>query len=482
MKELLRISQLVLLCMLGLASTAQAKSNAPAPPPNIIIIISDDAGYADFGFSGCKDFKTPNLDSLAAQSTVLTNFYVAASVCSPSRAGLMTGRCVTRIGHEFNPPPKQQDIYGLPQSERIIANYLQQAGYHTAAFGKWHLGCGKGFTPHERGFNHFYGFLAGGRTYLPDGKPQRDAIEEMQRNGKEEPLTKYLTDAISQEAAQHIREQHQAAPSTPLFLYVAYNCPHAPMQAKDGYTEKFSHIKNKKKQTLAAMQASLDEGIGGIIQALRDTGRLDNTLIFFLNDNGAGTYWNFDNAGLRNYKGSLFDGGIKVAGFIHFPTTHPQAKTKTIAAPTSSLDILPTTLALAGIPIPQQLDGTNLASPDVAKTLDTRYLYWRQGQVGVIRNKEWKLILINRKPSLLFHISQDPTERTTVLDQNADIVDTLLPTYIEWDKQNIAQLWGPSQQAGGMERYSPDSPWDDKPQPRNLPAPEKIVPPKNDGE
>lgn len=449
----------LLLALALLASgSATAETARPDKRPDIVLIVSDDGGYADFGFNGCKDFQTPTLDKLASQGIVFRNAYVCASVCSPSRAGLLTGRHPARIGHEFNPPQGRSETGGLPLQEKTLADYLRQAGYTTAAFGKWHLGTATGMTPNERGFGHFYGFLGGSHDYLP-ATGRRPNQQSMTRNGREEPLGEYITDAIASQAAAYIGSQPK---NKPLFLYVAFNCPHSPMQARPGMEDRFSGIRDTQRRTLAAMQASLDEGVARIAAALKQRGRLDNTILWFINDNGAGTYWNFDNGGLRNRKGSLFDGGIKVASFVRWPQGIRQPGTW--QPPVSSLDIAATVLSAAGVPsasLHGTQDGISLLPFWRGGTAPSqpRTLYWRQGRIGAVRRGDMKLLLIDGEPALLFDLKTDPNEKTDILAHHKETAASLAADFARWNRLNKETAWAPSSQAG-VRQYSPSSPWD----------------------
>ncbi len=446
----------LLLCTLGLLlpALATAVPESASKQPNIVIVVSDDGGYADFGFNNCPDFKTPNIDTLASQGTIFRNGYVSASVCSPSRAGLLSGRYQTRFGHEFNLPMGRQDTTGLPLTEKLLSDRLKAAGYATAAFGKWHLGSGKGYWPSERGFDYTYIFLKGSRAYMPESQI-KDNDTVMRLNGKPQLLTEYLTDAISRQTADYITSQKDT--SKPIFLYIAYNCPHSPLQAKPGMEEKFPELKGARK-TIAAMQASLDEGIGTIVKALKETGRWDNTIFWFINDNGGATYGNFNNGGLRNNKGSLFDGGIKVAWFAHFPKSFKAPREYT--APAISLDIAATSLAAAHIPVDSKLEGINLLPTLTNQAQATnRPLFWRQRNIGAIRDGDWKLILLDGTPTQLFNLTKDPSERQNLVDNDKDTVDRLAKLYASWDKNNIAALWRGEGREGLSHMYEKDAPW-----------------------
>ena len=289
-----------------------AAFGAPTAPPNLILILTDDQGYHDVGFNGCKDIPTPNLDSLAGNGIKFTSGYVSYSVCSPSRAGLLTGRYEQRFGHERNPrfEPKNR-LSGLPLTETTLADTLGNSGYHTGIIGKWHLGAHPDLHPLQRGFDEFFGMLGGGHRYLPEElaiKNTRQAKSEedsyrlwIMRNLEPVKTTNYLTDEFSDEAVSFIARNK----TKPFFLYLAYNAPHAPLLATEKYLRRFPGIKNPKRRTYAAMVSAVDDGVGRVLAELRKQGLETNTLVFFLSDNGGPTTDNASNNNpLRGDKGS----------------------------------------------------------------------------------------------------------------------------------------------------------------------------------
>ena len=245
--------------------------------PNIIIILTDDQGYGDVGFNGSKQLKTPNLDQLAKNGVIFTNGYVSYAVCGPSRAGIITGRYQDRFGFSRNPlfTPKDASS-GLPLEEETISEYLKKAGYNTMAIGKWHLGAHTSQRPLNRGFDEFFGFLSGGHKYFPEELTRNDLSEvrsqfdayntKLLKNDKRVDENEYLTDAFSREAVNFIAKQNQK----PFFLYLAYNAPHAPLQATEKYLSRYHHIKNKKRKTYAAMVSAVDDGVGLILNKLKE--------------------------------------------------------------------------------------------------------------------------------------------------------------------------------------------------------------------
>ena len=322
--------------------------------PNIVILFADDAGYMDFGFTGTDDLKTPRIDQLASEGVICTQGYVTASVCSPSRAGLLTGRYQQRFGHETN--LRGKDV-GLPISERTIADRLGKLGYTTCAIGKWHLGGNEEQHPLSRGFDEFHGFLLGSRTYF--SKAKKDKIDQQSlMNGREivpEDDNRYLTDWMAEEANTFISSHTE----TPFFLYVAFNAVHTPMQSPPELLLEFQEIENPKRQKLAGMTLSLDLAVGSIMDTLKAKGLDENTLVFFLNDNGGATINASNNGPLRGMKGSKWEGGIRVPYVIRW-TNHLKPGRYDNAI--SSLDIAATALTLAGDTKEHMsdLDGVNI--------------------------------------------------------------------------------------------------------------------------
>ncbi len=425
---------------MGLASAADA-----AKLPNILVIVADDLGYADVGFHGGKDIPTPHIDSLAASGTRFSSGYVSGPYCSPTRAGLLTGRYQQRFGHEFNPGGANK---GLPLTETTIADRLQAAGYATGLVGKWHLGTDPKFHPLKRGFGEFFGFLAGHHTYFD--KQEAD----IQRGTTKVTEPGYLTDAFGREAVSFI-ERHQ---NHPFFLYLAFNAVHTPLEADDDRLNAFSSIDATPRRTYAAMLSAMDDAIGKVLASLRETAQDENTLIFFISDNGGptmpGTTINSSiNAPLRGSKRTTLEGGIRVPFVVRWPGHVPAGAV--YAHPVIQLDIQPTALAAAGVTIQPdwKLDGVNLL-PFVTgqqKNIPHETLYWRLGEQNAVRHGEWKLVQYDLNvenhptrgvtPKKLYRLTDDLGETHDLAADNPAKVQELDALWQAWNKELIQPLW-----------------------------------------
>ena len=436
-------------------SLSAATASAQTRPPNILIIVADDMGYADIGVQGSRDIPTPNIDSLAAGGTRFTNAYVSGPYCSPTRAGLMTGRYPQRFGHEFNigiGPLSAED--GLPLTERTMADRLKAAGYRTALFGKWHLGSADRFHPMSRGFDEFYGFLGGAHSYLEPMVNGPGPVLDGRNKVQEMP---YLTDALADRAAEFIRRN---APR-PFFLYLAFNAVHTPMHATDKYLARFRNIADQQRRTYAAMLSAMDDGIGKAIAALRSANLEENTLIFFFSDNGgptmAGTTINGSrNTPLRGSKRQTWEGGIRVPFIIRWKGHLPEKKTE--VRPIIQLDILPTVMTAAGVkPLPDwHLDGVNLLPflTGTANGVPHEVLYWRLGDNMAIRMGDWKLVKTHDGPlggdpgalndlsgAELFNLADDISEARNLAASNPAKVRELVEAWQRWNRQLAQPLW-----------------------------------------
>lgn len=425
---------IILLCFaLGTMGAAEPSGGKP----NILIIVSDDQGYADTGFHGCKDIPTPHLDRLAADGVVCTRGYVTHPFCSPTRAGLLTGRYQQRFGHERNPfyDPKDK-TEGLPVSETLLPRLLADAGYSTAWIGKWHLGAAPEFLPEKRGFQHTFGFVGGGHRFL-DWKPnsRNEYQVPVLRNGAEVEVKGHLTKVLGDEAASFIRRKHQK----PWFLYLAFNAPHTPHEPTKERLARFSGIGDPKRRRYAAQLSLMDDAIGDALKALDETGQSSSTLVFFFSDNGGpvGPQGNgSDNGILRGGKGTMFEGGIRVPFVVTWPGTLPKAKRHDQA--TSSLDVFATAIAVAGASAPagRPADGVNLIPVLTGKSpAAPRTLFWRSGSQSAALEGDWKLVRTGEKKPVLFHLKDDPSEKSDLAAAKPAELGRLTAALDEWDKQ-----------------------------------------------
>ncbi len=305
-------------------------------------------GYGDLGCMGSEFLETTHLDSLARSGILCTQAYVTSAVCSPSRAGLMTGRDPRRFGYEGNLNQSapayatRPDLLGLPPGEHTLGNHLRHAGYATALIGKWHLGTGTGFHPNDRGFDHFCGMLGGGHGYFPE-----PANNKLERNGVplHEFSSPYLTDFFTDEALNWLGHQQTEEADKPWFLFMSYNAPHGPLQATDEDLARFASITDPKRRIYAAMMLALDRGVGRILDQLEKVGERENTLVCFFSDNGGATNNASWNGPLSGVKGCLREGGIRIPMIWSWPGMIPPNTTHNGVV--SSLDLLPTFLAAA---------------------------------------------------------------------------------------------------------------------------------------
>jgi arylsulfatase A-like enzyme len=402
--------------------------------PNILVIVVDDAGYSDFGFMGSKDLPTPRIDQLASLGTVLTDGHVTATVCSPSRAGLMTGRYQQRFGHECNVPPDDQ---GMDPREMTMADLLKARGYRTICIGKWHLGNRTMYHPNNRGFDQFWGFLEGARSYFPDARVDRpENFRAILDNREQVDFDGYLTDVFTDKAIEQIRESRDK----PWFLYLSYNAVHTPMEAKAEDLERFA---GHARPHLAAMTWSLDENIGRLVDALEVDGEMDNTLVFFLSDNGgAGAHNNqSSNAPLKGWKGNKFEGGHRVPFFVVWEGKVPAGVR--FDGLCSSLDILATALAAAGAEAPgsRPLDGIDLVPILASGVPVRRQLYWRKDRMAAMRDGPYKLIRLEGMGYRLYDLSADLGETVDVRDQYPDQFRAMVADLVQWDRELVSPMW-----------------------------------------
>jgi len=429
-------------------------------PPNIVVILADDLGINDISFYGGGvaggRVRTPNIDRIAREGIHFTEGYAGNATCAPSRAMLLTGRYPTRTGFAFTPAPPSNGRFmmlfaeekpgvpslvwhpeasaqlppmheqGLPGEEVTLAEMLREADYHTVHIGKWHLGTGPEFGPTAQGFDESLLQMSG--LYLPEGDPgvvnarlDFDAIDRFLwaamrysaafNDGPSFEPGGYLTDWWTDEAVEVIHENRHR----PFFLYLAHWAPHSPLQATREDYEAVGDIEPHRARVYAAMIRALDRGVGRVLDALRDEGLEENTIVLFSTDNGGAGYIGLPeiNAPYRGWKGSFFEGGIKGPFFLRWPAR--VAAGTVDARPAAHIDVVPTMLAAAGASLPGgvEIDGIDLLDPDARRENDA--LFWQSGYYQTVRQGPWKLQLdAKRERVWLYDLTTDPTERETL--------------------------------------------------------------------
>ena len=429
-----RMASLVLL-----AAVAAIGQSALARQPNVIVFLSDDEGYGELGCQGNKEIPTPHIDSIAAGGIRFTAGYVSGPYCSPTRAGLLTGRYQTRFGHEFNGggnagnPP-----FGLPESETTIANRMKDLGYATCAIGKWHLGGAPQFVATRRGFDEFFGTVANTPFFHP---PQFiDSRVSTEPKRVDDPNF-YTTDAYAERAAEWIGQQKDQ----PFFLYLPFNAQHAPLEATEKYLARFPNIADEKRKTFAAMMSAKDDAVGRVLAKVKEIGQEENTLVWYLADNGGPTASTTSkNDPLRGFKATTWEGGVRVPFMVKWPGKIPAGKVDD--RPVIQLDILPTCVAAAGgeAKAEWKLDGVNLlpylTGQNSARPHET--LYWRFGPQWAIRHGDWKLVKANDIAApALFNLAADISEKNDLAGQQSAKVAELKGIWDTWNAEQKPPLW-----------------------------------------
>jgi arylsulfatase A-like enzyme len=404
-------------------------------------MVADDLGCSDLGCMGAQDLRTPHLDSLAAGGVRFTSGYVSAPVCSPSRAGLNTGRYQTRFGHEFNHElaDRSPDGVGLPLGEKTAAQWLKESGYATGHVGKWHLGnpSFNHYTPNARGFAESFHF-AGAKKLPP-----------LLYNHNREPgkaADRYVDEAMAREAAGFIT-RHRAEP---WFLYVAFLTPHEPLQTPPGADDAFASISDPKRRTFATMMSLLDGSVGRILGALRETGQERRTLITFVSDNGPTPSNGSRATPLSGTKNTTWEGGLRVPFLMQWTDGLPAGRV--VSEPVITLDVLPTALAAAGVSAPAgaRFDGVNLLPFLTGKTAQPPHeaLFWRYGSQRAVRAGDWKLVTANRfgahdqtALTRLVNLARDPAEEHDLSKAEPAKLRELQALWTAWNAENSPALW-----------------------------------------
>ena len=397
---------------------------------NVLVIMADDLGYHDLSFQGAKHIKTPHIDKLAKGGIFFTDGHTSASVCSPSRAGFITGRYQQRFGHEANCPRGKN---GMALDEYTAGQAFQSQGYNTFMLGKWHLGNLSEQHPTHRGFDEFWGLREGSRGYFYNKKNDNpNSHHAIEHNEKHVHFEGFLTDRITDQAIGMIKSSNEK----PFFMFLSYTAPHGPLEAKK------EDLAKANGDPYVALVQNMDDNIGRLIAFLEETKLKENTIIWFLSDNG-GTVKNASNYPLNGKKGILFEGGMRVPMILNHPKKSGLSTyTKTV----STLDILPSSLSMAGLSVnfPKPLDGKDLTPYlfEGKKEEPHSVLFWRKLEMKSIRKQNWKLIITEGLPPMLYNINKDLSERNNKAEAHPEVVSQLSEELKEWEKGLITPLWG----------------------------------------
>jgi len=440
--------------------------------PNMVLIVADDLSVLDLATygAGAVAVPTPNIDRLARRGLIFRRGYSTASVCSPSRAALMTGQYQQRHGFEFlTPEGVDSGGAGLASTQRVFAGDLREAGYRTAMIGKWHLGASPDRTPTSRGFDYFFGFLSGETAYVRAGTPGTTSLpapyvgarsferrvdwvqvfQDWAGDNREPELVAndqaYLTDELTREAIRFIDNSDPR----PYFLYLGHLAPHAPFQALDADLSRFSSMEDPLQRTYASMIHALDRSVGAVLDVIERSPDGDNTIIIFTADNGAATYMGISDCdALAGGKLSYFEGGARVPYIVSWPRRWPRGQSDERVV--SHLDIAPTLLSAAGVQTGRSYDGLDLSpmvQPERADEVIHDTLFWRTGSEFAVLAGDWKL-LSNTRPGAfpwLFNLSDDPEERSSQTFARREVVADLQRRYEEWNAQMQPPAWPASQ-------------------------------------
>ena len=443
LKKTLLAAHLVFLSILALSCKREAGTSSP----NLIVIMCDDLGYADVGFNGCTDIPTPHIDRIANEGVRFSNGYVTYSVCSPSRAGFITGRYPQRFGYERNVQYQPGDsLMGLPQDETTLAELLSSRGYASGIIGKWHLGAHRSNHPLNRGFDEFFGHLGGGHSYFPENLTIEDSYSinteresyrtYIMHNYDAVKTTGYLTDEFSDEAVRFV-EKYQAQP---FFLFLAYNAPHGPLEATEKYLSRFEHIQDEKRKTYTAMVSAVDDGVGTLLDRMEELELDRNTLVVFLSDNGGPETKNAsDNGNLREGKGSVYEGGFHVPFALQWKGTLSPG---IYEHPVSSLDIFATMAALSKAPLnpDKPLDGVNLipflSGENTSVPHEAVYLRKYDDKKFAVRAGDYKIVTQNNADiKELYNLEEDIGETIDLADRYPQKLEELDSIRKAWNEE-----------------------------------------------
>ncbi|MEM6814165.1 MAG: sulfatase-like hydrolase/transferase [Bacteroidota bacterium] len=425
--------------------------------PNIIVIMPADLGTGDLGFMGSKDIETPAIDALAENGMIFENGYATHNYSSPAAAGLLVGRHQARFGFESAPDHAPFDPYqGIPVEEKLFPERLKEVGYTTGMVGKWQLGSHANFHPLNRGFDYFYGFLGGTHNYFPEDVRVGTnfltvPMEENRRVGE---FKDYLTYELARHAVKFIKQNK----NNPFMLYLPFNAPHGPLQAPQNLLDKYSHVEDNQRRTYLAMVDALDQAVGRVVSALKETNNFENTLIFFVSNHG-GPYpeaWCQDltyasNAPYRRGKVALTEGGIKIPFVAHWPAKI-KAGTK-LDGLVSALDVAATSIAVSGAAPHDALEGVNLMPYFEGKKKDSPHkaLYWRMYEddhLWAVRTEDYKYLhqpLPNVDLSF-FDMKKDPYESNNLVGKYPEKQAELAKLWNDWNADNMTNYQLPYSQ------------------------------------
>ena len=405
---------------LAIGDRLSARPQAPPHKPNIVVILVDDLGYGDLSCYGAKDLKTPNIDNLAAAGMRFDNFYANCPVCSPTRASLLTGRYPDLVGVPGVIRTHIASNFGyLAPQAILLPTLLKRTGYHTAIVGKWHLGLDSPNRPNERGFDHFHGFLG---DMMDDYYSHlRHGFNYMRLNDQQIDLKGHATDLFTQWAIEYIRQRRLS--NQPFFLYLAYNAPHTPIQPPEDWLARVKRREKKisdKRARLVALIEHMDDGIGKVIAALKQSGLSDNTLVIFTSDNGGQLSVGANNGPLAGGKGNMYEGGIRVPTCAVWPgKIKPGCRTDRVAL---TMDLFLTICDVADVKLDHKVDGRSILPTLLgeAQPAEDRTLFWVRREGGgyggrafyAARYGDWKLLQNSPfEPLQLYNLADDPKEQ-----------------------------------------------------------------------
>ncbi len=448
-----------------------------AERPNIVIMMADDLGWGDIGANGGTVIRTPHIDALAEAGVLLTDGYVSAAVCSPSRAGFYTGLYQQRHGFKFNIAGRDTET-GLALTQTTLAETMQAAGYATGLIGKWHLGKPREYHPLSRGFDEYYGMLAGGSIYIdsrkegvevwPPGSGPTVRTEANAIYDGFEPVEveEYITDVFRTKAVDFI-DRHR---EKPFFLMLTPNAPHTPLQATREYLDRYRHIERASERIYAAMVAAVDDYVGAVTAKLREHGLEENTLFVFLSDNGCAGYVAeaCSNGPLRGFKRFHWDGGIRIPLVAKWPAGLPRGTR--YSAPVISLDLFATVTAATGLQAEAE-DSVNLLPYMRGEEAGAphSHLFWRAKPNVAVRSGRWKMWKVNRSDltmeavtdtaakrlplqaypqdsplgqiTLLYDLSADLGETENVAEAHPEVVAELEASLEAWEAELAEPQW-----------------------------------------